>query len=52
MSTNVSVKARTLRVLLVGGIGWLEIGMSTGLSGTVIVLHVGVAHAVVELGLA
>lgn len=52
VSTNVSVKARTLRVLLVRGIGWLEIGMSTGLSGTVIVLHVGVAHAVVELGLA
>lgn len=52
VSSNVSVKAWALRVLLVRGIRWLEIGVSTSLGGAVVVLHIGVAHAVVELSLA
>lgn len=52
VSSNVSVKAWSLRVLLVRGIRWLEIGVSASLGGAVVVLHVGVAHAVVELRLA
>ena len=51
VSSNISVKTRSIRALLLSIVVRREIRVTTNLTCTVVVLHVCGTHTVIELGL-